>query len=194
MVLAVLCDPWRYWRYCVTLGGTGGTVLSDIPFTLPILQKGAQLGTLMGVYLPCLQNILGVILFLRLTWIVGTAGWLQALVIVALCCLSVSVCIQTLSLLCVLYPLYPGVPYTLYSSVLYPGVLYALYQGVLYSYELYALYQGALYPHTEVYCTQMYCMHCIAIAAVCLFTCGGFPHLIWPGNTRCDIRMVLKMQ
>jgi hypothetical protein len=53
-------------------------------------KKGAQLGTLMGVYLPCLQNILGVILFLRLTWIVGTAGWLQAFVIVSLCCLSVS--------------------------------------------------------------------------------------------------------
>ena len=48
------------------------------------------MGTLMGVYLPCLQNILGVILFLRLTWVVGIAGWPQALVIVALCCLSVS--------------------------------------------------------------------------------------------------------
>ena len=29
------------------------------------------MGTFIGVYLPCLQNILGVILFLRLTWIVG---------------------------------------------------------------------------------------------------------------------------
>ena len=59
-------------------------------FSLPTLQKSAEMGTLMGVYLPCLQNILGVILFLRLTWIVGIAGWLQALVIVCLCCLSVS--------------------------------------------------------------------------------------------------------
>ena len=39
------------------------------------------MGTLMGVYLPCLQNIFGVILFLRLTWMVGTAGVLQALLI-----------------------------------------------------------------------------------------------------------------
>uniref|UniRef100_A0A7N9AME1 Solute carrier family 12 member 7b n=1 Tax=Mastacembelus armatus TaxID=205130 RepID=A0A7N9AME1_9TELE len=45
-----------------------------------------QMGTFMGVYLPCLQNILGVILFLRLTWIVGTAGILESLVIVGLCC------------------------------------------------------------------------------------------------------------
>ncbi|XP_067341799.1 solute carrier family 12 member 7 isoform X2 [Channa argus] len=48
--------------------------------------KSPQMGTFMGVYLPCLQNILGVILFLRLTWIVGTAGILESLIIVGLCC------------------------------------------------------------------------------------------------------------
>lgn len=45
----------------------------------------------MGVYLPCLQNIFGVILFLRLTWMVGTAGVLQALLIVLICCCCVSI-------------------------------------------------------------------------------------------------------
>lgn len=44
----------------------------------------------MGVYLPCLQNIFGVILFLRLTWVVGTAGVLQAFAIVLICCCCVS--------------------------------------------------------------------------------------------------------
>ncbi|XP_068437379.1 solute carrier family 12 member 7 isoform X2 [Clinocottus analis] len=48
--------------------------------------KSPQMGTFMGVYLPCLQNILGVILFLRLTWIVGSAGILESLAIVCLCC------------------------------------------------------------------------------------------------------------
>ncbi|XP_066133332.1 solute carrier family 12 member 6 isoform X2 [Saccopteryx bilineata] len=48
--------------------------------------KIPQMGTFMGVYLPCLQNIFGVILFLRLTWVVGTAGVLQALAIVLICC------------------------------------------------------------------------------------------------------------
>ncbi|XP_034090516.1 solute carrier family 12 member 7 isoform X2 [Gymnodraco acuticeps] len=48
--------------------------------------KSPQMGTFMGVYLPCLQNILGVILFLRLTWIVGTAGILESLASVVLCC------------------------------------------------------------------------------------------------------------
>ncbi|ELW72679.1 Solute carrier family 12 member 7 [Tupaia chinensis] len=48
--------------------------------------KSPRMGTFIGVYLPCLQNILGVILFLRLTWIVGAAGVLQSLLIVSLCC------------------------------------------------------------------------------------------------------------
>ncbi|XP_077569610.1 solute carrier family 12 member 4 [Stigmatopora nigra] len=48
--------------------------------------KSPDMGTLMGVYLPCLQNIFGVILFLRLTWIVGVAGIMQSLLIVIMCC------------------------------------------------------------------------------------------------------------
>lgn len=48
--------------------------------------KSPQMGTFMGVYLPCLQNIFGVILFLRLTWVVGMAGVLQGLCIVFICC------------------------------------------------------------------------------------------------------------
>lgn len=48
------------------------------------------MGTFIGVYLPCLQNILGVILFLRLTWIVGVAGVLESFLIVAMCCTCVS--------------------------------------------------------------------------------------------------------
>ncbi|XP_060109924.1 solute carrier family 12 member 7 [Heteronotia binoei] len=48
--------------------------------------KAPRMGTFIGVYLPCLQNILGVILFLRLTWIVGTAGVLESFIIVFICC------------------------------------------------------------------------------------------------------------
>ncbi|XP_036439909.1 solute carrier family 12 member 4 [Colossoma macropomum] len=50
------------------------------------IPKSPNMGTLMGVYLPCLQNIFGVILFLRLTWIVGTAGVVQSFLIVLMCC------------------------------------------------------------------------------------------------------------
>uniref|UniRef100_A0A8C2FHN2 Solute carrier family 12 member 7 n=1 Tax=Cyprinus carpio TaxID=7962 RepID=A0A8C2FHN2_CYPCA len=48
--------------------------------------QAPQMGTFIGVYLPCLQNILGVILFLRMTWIVGTAGILESFIIVSMCC------------------------------------------------------------------------------------------------------------
>uniref|UniRef100_A0A674DM85 Solute carrier family 12 member 7 n=1 Tax=Salmo trutta TaxID=8032 RepID=A0A674DM85_SALTR len=51
-----------------------------------VLYASPQMGTFIGVYLPCMQNILGVILFLRLTWIVGTAGILESFAIVVMCC------------------------------------------------------------------------------------------------------------
>lgn len=59
-------------------------------FSLPPLPQSPKMGTIMGVYLPTLQNILGVILFLRLTWIVGIAGVGQSFLLVFLCCLCVS--------------------------------------------------------------------------------------------------------
>jgi len=46
------------------------------------------LGTFMGVYVPTTQNILGIILFIRLPWITGQAGILQAALIVSICCAS----------------------------------------------------------------------------------------------------------
>jgi len=48
----------------------------------PKVVASAQLGTLMGVYLPCIQNIFGVILFIRMTWIVGTCGAVEAFFVV----------------------------------------------------------------------------------------------------------------
>ena len=48
------------------------------------------MGTLIGVYLPCIQNIFGVILFIRMTWIVGTCGIVEAFLIVFMCCCVVS--------------------------------------------------------------------------------------------------------
>ncbi|MFH4981399.1 hypothetical protein AB6A40_008108 [Gnathostoma spinigerum] len=49
-------------------------------------KKAAQMGTIIGVYLPCMQNIFGVLFFIRLTWIIGTAGIIQAFFVVLTCC------------------------------------------------------------------------------------------------------------
>ncbi|XP_058058026.1 bumetanide-sensitive sodium-(potassium)-chloride cotransporter-like [Anopheles bellator] len=59
-----------------------------------------RLGWVQGVLIPCLLNIWGVMLFLRLSWVVGEAGIIQTLVIIAL---SYTVCVMTtlsLSALC----------------------------------------------------------------------------------------------
>ncbi|CAG2122476.1 unnamed protein product, partial [Medioppia subpectinata] len=54
-------------------------------------QPKANLGVLTGVYLPCIQNIFGVIIFIRMTWMTGTAGIPAFFAIVLLCC-SVTFC------------------------------------------------------------------------------------------------------
>ncbi|XP_034162772.2 solute carrier family 12 member 5b isoform X2 [Pangasianodon hypophthalmus] len=48
--------------------------------------QAPRMGTVMGVYLPCMQNILGVILFLRMTWLVGIGGVLGTFLFVFMCC------------------------------------------------------------------------------------------------------------
>ncbi|KAJ1352887.1 hypothetical protein KIN20_009382 [Parelaphostrongylus tenuis] len=52
-------------------------------------KTAAKMGTIMGVFFPCIQNIFGVLFFIRMTWIVGTAGIFQAFFVV-LTCVSVT--------------------------------------------------------------------------------------------------------
>lgn len=87
----------------------------------PSTPQSPQMGTFMGVYLPCLQNILGVILFLRLTWIVGTAGILESLAIVGLCCSCVSIRPPWLTWLASFFYIlwYSILPNSIFLSVLY---------------------------------------------------------------------------
>lgn len=55
-----------------------------------------KLGWIQGVLIPCLLNIWGVMLFLRLSWIVAQAGIFESIIIIAI---SAVVCvITTLSL------------------------------------------------------------------------------------------------
>lgn len=59
-------------------------------------HQGIKLGWIQGVLIPCLLNIWGVMLFLRLAWVVAQAGISMTLVIIGI---SYVVCvITTLSL------------------------------------------------------------------------------------------------
>mmetsp|Transcript_19745 Transcript_19745/g.27363 ORF Transcript_19745/g.27363 Transcript_19745/m.27363 type:complete len:964 (+) Transcript_19745:202-3093(+) len=62
----------------------------------PLRPGQTLLGTFMGVYVPTTQNILGIILFIRLPWITGQAGIIQAAIIVSMGC--VSSCLTSLSM------------------------------------------------------------------------------------------------
>ncbi|MQM02049.1 hypothetical protein Taro_034806 [Colocasia esculenta] len=48
-------------------------------------QTSPKMGTMMGVFVPCLQNILGIIYYIRFSWIVGMAGIGESLMLVAFC-------------------------------------------------------------------------------------------------------------
>lgn len=48
------------------------------------------MGTLIGVYFPCIQNIFGIILMLRFAWLVGISGVIESIVFI---CISV-VCVS----------------------------------------------------------------------------------------------------
>uniref|UniRef100_A0A0K0DIA3 AA_permease domain-containing protein n=1 Tax=Angiostrongylus cantonensis TaxID=6313 RepID=A0A0K0DIA3_ANGCA len=49
-------------------------------------HKKANLGVMLGVYLPTIQHILGVTMFIRLFWVVGMAGLWWTMVLLAICC------------------------------------------------------------------------------------------------------------
>lgn len=95
-------------------------------------NKSTSFGTISGVYLPCVQNILGVILFLRLPWIVGQAGILVSMSIVLLCVFSTILTTLSMSALATNGKVTGGGPYGILLANLGPefagsiGILFYL--------------------------------------------------------------------
>lgn len=81
-----------------------------------------RLGTLWGVFIPCLQNILGVILFLRLTSITAQAGTFGTTGIVLICAMSTSLTALSLSAVATNGRVAAGGPYFVISRNLGPEV------------------------------------------------------------------------
>ncbi|KAK1319229.1 Cation-chloride cotransporter 1 [Acorus calamus] len=85
-------------------------------------QSGVKLGTMMGVFVPCLQNILGIIYYIRFSWIVGMAGIGESLLLVAFCGLCTFLTSISLSAIATNGAMKGGGPYYLIGRALGPEV------------------------------------------------------------------------
>ncbi|VAH41014.1 hypothetical protein VPH35_026134 [Triticum aestivum] len=85
-------------------------------------ETDPKLGTMMGVFVPCLQNILGIIYYIRFTWIVGMGGIWQSLVLVALCGACTFLTAISLSAIATNGAMKGGGPYYLIGRALGPEV------------------------------------------------------------------------
>ena len=83
-------------------------------------QKG--FGTWDGVYVSCLLNIFGVIMFLRLGWVVGQAGIIQALAIILLSGVVTTLTTMSMSAICTNGKVKGGGAYYLISRSLGPAL------------------------------------------------------------------------
>ncbi|MCD9561381.1 Protein ccc1 [Datura stramonium] len=79
-------------------------------------------GTLMGVFVPCLQNIMGIIYYIRFSWIVGMAGIGESLLLVAFCGSCTFLTTISLSAIATNGAMKGGGPYYLIGRALGPEV------------------------------------------------------------------------
>ncbi|XP_031265695.1 cation-chloride cotransporter 1 isoform X2 [Pistacia vera] len=94
---------------------------APVPYGRPQPSE-VKLGTMMGVFIPCLQSILGIIYYIRFTWIVGMAGIGESLVLVAFCGLCTFLTSISLSAIATNGAMKGGGPYYLIGRALGPEV------------------------------------------------------------------------
>lgn len=83
--------------------------------------KQVRFGWIEGVYVPCLLNIWGVMLFLRLTWVIGQAGLLEGLGVITVCNLVTGITSISMSAVCTNGRIRAGGIYFMISRSLGPG-------------------------------------------------------------------------
>jgi len=108
-------------------GGSNGRQGDSVK---PTKQKQKKLGWLAGVFIPCIQNILGVVLFLRLTNITGQAGVVMTTLIILVAVFSTFLTALSLSAIATNGTIQAGGPYYVISRTL--GVEIGGALGLLY--------------------------------------------------------------
>ncbi|KAK8976448.1 hypothetical protein V6N11_013862 [Hibiscus sabdariffa] len=81
-----------------------------------------KMGTMMGVFVPCLQSILGIIYYIWFSWIVGLGGIGESLLLVSLCGLCTLLTGLSLSAIATNGAMKGGGPYYLIDRALGPEV------------------------------------------------------------------------
>ncbi|GMY38051.1 cation-chloride cotransporter 1 [Fagus crenata] len=95
----------------------------DVPITAGRPRPAdLKLGTMMGVFVPCLQSILGIIYYIRFSWIVGMAGIGESLLLVSFCGLCTFLTGISLSAIATNGAMKGGGPYYLIGRALGPEV------------------------------------------------------------------------
>jgi hypothetical protein len=94
-------------------------------------KEAKKFGTWDGVFTNCLLNIFGVIMFLRLGWVVGVAGWPLALVVIFLAAMVITLTALSMSAIATNGEIREGGAYYLISRSLGPSIGGAI--GVMFS-------------------------------------------------------------
>uniref|UniRef100_A0A667YDB1 Solute carrier family 12 member 1 n=1 Tax=Myripristis murdjan TaxID=586833 RepID=A0A667YDB1_9TELE len=118
--------------------GSEGTPSDDVESAAPIENnKGVvKFGWIKGVLVRCMLNIWGVMLFIRLSWVFGQAGWGLGIVVIALSCVVTTVTGLSMSAICTNGVVRGGGAYYLISRSLGPefggsiGLIFAFANAV----------------------------------------------------------------
>ncbi|CAN0247048.1 unnamed protein product, partial [Ectocarpus sp. 4 AP-2014] len=86
-----------------------------VPYVSRQQASQRKLGTVKGVFQPCVQNILGVILFIRLPFIVGQAGVFLTIVIILVAKLATTLTTLSMNAIATNGQVQAGGPYYIIS-------------------------------------------------------------------------------
>uniref|UniRef100_A0A4W5PYR5 Solute carrier family 12 member 1 n=1 Tax=Hucho hucho TaxID=62062 RepID=A0A4W5PYR5_9TELE len=118
--------------------GSDGTLSDDVESVIPLDNKdgAVRFGWIKGVLVRCMLNIWGVMLFIRLSWVFGQAGWGLGIVVIALSCVVTTVTGLSMSAICTNGVVRGGGAYYLISRSLGPefggsiGLIFAFANAV----------------------------------------------------------------